>query len=239
MSSASESQKGSPFHLFSTYPFQSDEVYQVGPQNNPTSTLTQTFGYRSKVSQASSRPDRWRESPNRRKKPFSTALEFSTSTGALCVDLDSLQSTAHKCTYASITGHSISEEEARPSETPLAVEAAPTTTTASVQETPGDVLTFDQLKDLIERGKADLIPNNRHIPEGLNVSAGLCVFSSRPQSQSRSHRNRYQANRKPPCDRNRGRSNLDTSAFAFHRRLPIAKYQQVELFGSRLSDDVS
>jgi hypothetical protein len=31
------------------------------------------------------------------------------------------------------------------------------------------VLTFTELKDLIEQGKTDQIPNNRVIPVGLNV----------------------------------------------------------------------
>jgi len=31
------------------------------------------------------------------------------------------------------------------------------------------VLTFTELKDLIEQGKTDQIPNNRVIPDGLNV----------------------------------------------------------------------
>jgi hypothetical protein len=34
-------------------------------------------------------------------------------------------------------------------------------------------LTFAGLKDLIERGKTDQIPNNKHIPEAINVSKGF------------------------------------------------------------------
>jgi hypothetical protein len=34
-------------------------------------------------------------------------------------------------------------------------------------------LTFAELKDLLEQGKTDQIPNNKHIPEAINASPDL------------------------------------------------------------------
>jgi hypothetical protein len=51
-------------------------------------------------------------------------------------------------------------------------ETDPTTTSASVAD-ESRTLTFAELKDLIEEGKTDQIPNNRYIPEAINVNPNL------------------------------------------------------------------
>jgi hypothetical protein len=50
-------------------------------------------------------------------------------------------------------------------------DAVPTNSTAIADESR--TLTFAELKELIEQGKTDQIPNNRPIPEAINVS---CIF---------------------------------------------------------------
>jgi len=47
-------------------------------------------------------------------------------------------------------------------------DAVPTNSTAIANESR--TLTFAELKELIEQGKTDQIPNNRPIPEAINVS---------------------------------------------------------------------
>ena len=48
-------------------------------------------------------------------------------------------------------------------------------TTAQPEEVAARALTFAELQTLIEQGKTDEIPNNRHIPDALNV--GLNSYS--------------------------------------------------------------
>jgi hypothetical protein len=66
--------------------------------------------------------------------------------------------------YCRITGHALTLENI--------CETDPTTTSASAAD-ESRTLTFAELKDLIEEGKTDQIPNNRYIPEAINVSLNL------------------------------------------------------------------
>lgn len=80
-----------------------------------------------------------------------------------------------------VTGHSVTVEGTRnyeqslkanqPNQTasPWLPEAAAFSSSAN-EDTTTHTLTFAELKDLIEQGKTDQIPNNRVIPEALNVS---------------------------------------------------------------------
>jgi hypothetical protein len=43
----------------------------------------------------------------------------------------------------------------------------------AVQDNNPEVLTFAQLKELIEQGRTDEIPNNKHIPDVISVSRRL------------------------------------------------------------------
>jgi hypothetical protein len=59
-------------------------------------------------------------------------------------------------------------------------DAASLETNDIVKSEAATVLTFAQLKDLIEKGKTDEIPNNRHIPLVINVCplvTALCIIS--------------------------------------------------------------
>jgi hypothetical protein len=56
-----------------------------------------------------------------------------------------------------------------------ALVAQPTTDISETSANEPRVLTFAELKELIQQGKTDQIPNNRIVPEGLNVGA---LFSS-------------------------------------------------------------
>ncbi|KIM71172.1 hypothetical protein PILCRDRAFT_83051 [Piloderma croceum F 1598] len=58
-----------------------------------------------------------------------------------------------------ITGHALTLENI--------CETDPTTTSASAAD-ESRTLTFAELKDLIEEGKTDQIPNNKYIPEAIN-----------------------------------------------------------------------
>lgn len=76
----------------------------------------------------------------------------------------------------SVTGNSISMDEARDYEHFLqeANETEPIPTPPSVDPPVTDetrVLSFAELQQLIETGKVDQIPNNKVIPEAINVSA--------------------------------------------------------------------
>jgi hypothetical protein len=55
-----------------------------------------------------------------------------------------------------MTGHALTLEE---------IFNLATTTSSST----ADTLTFAELKDLIDQGKTNQIPNNRHIPDAINV----------------------------------------------------------------------
>ncbi|KAF8153017.1 hypothetical protein B0H34DRAFT_721842 [Crassisporium funariophilum] len=75
--------------------------------------------------------------------------------------------------FNKITGSVITMDEARACDQKHAGNALPMSTGAS-QDINGDdetrVLTFAELKEMIETGNVDKIPNNKIIPEGLNVS---------------------------------------------------------------------
>ena len=79
--------------------------------------------------------------------------------------------------YTRITGSSITMDEARDYELSLPIGDRPTSTvdiniSAQVNSPATDenrVLTFAELKELIESGNIDKIPNNKIIPETLNV----------------------------------------------------------------------
>jgi hypothetical protein len=45
----------------------------------------------------------------------------------------------------------------------------PEVTTAQDQAVSPPILTFAELQTLIEQGKTDEIPNNKHIPDAINV----------------------------------------------------------------------
>jgi hypothetical protein len=87
-----------------------------------------------------------------------------------------------------MTGNSISMDEARNYEHSLREStgidpiSAPSLVVAPVSDETR-VLTFGELQELIETGKVDQIPNNKIIPEALNVSV---VKSSRYQVLTRS-----------------------------------------------------
>jgi len=64
-----------------------------------------------------------------------------------------------------VTGKSLTEEEVRGSESSSA-----DSHTADNAADSEDTLSFAQLQELITSGKVDQIPNNKVIPEELNVS---------------------------------------------------------------------
>ncbi|KDR77108.1 hypothetical protein GALMADRAFT_246301 [Galerina marginata CBS 339.88] len=68
--------------------------------------------------------------------------------------------------FNKITGNSITAEEARDYE--LSLQNTPQEPSNAGDE--ARVLTFSELKELIETGNVDKIPNNKIIPEGLNVA---------------------------------------------------------------------
>ena len=77
--------------------------------------------------------------------------------------------------HHSITGCTISADEAREYETSrrslLAVTGTETDTRIPAPPTDEQrVLTFAELQELIETGRVDQIPNNKAIPDALNVS---------------------------------------------------------------------
>ena len=81
---------------------------------------------------------------------------------------------------ASITGCTISADDAREYETshrnlPL----TSTETDTRMPAPPTDeqrVLTFAELQELIETGRVDQIPNNKAVPDALNVSFPVFFF---------------------------------------------------------------
>ncbi|KAA1474442.1 hypothetical protein DENSPDRAFT_882804 [Dentipellis sp. KUC8613] len=71
--------------------------------------------------------------------------------------------------FKRVTGYDVSETDARVAEQslpPPQAEAAQIVTEEEPQH-----LTFAQLKELIEQGKTDEIPNNKKIPDALNTAA--------------------------------------------------------------------
>ncbi|TFY70488.1 hypothetical protein EVG20_g2511 [Dentipellis fragilis] len=78
--------------------------------------------------------------------------------------------------FKRITGYDVSEMDAKSAEQslhPPQPEAAQVVTEEEPQH-----LTFSQLKELIEQGKTDEIPNNKKIPDALNVGPLLHFATS-------------------------------------------------------------
>ena len=78
-----------------------------------------------------------------------------------------------------MTGSSITMDEARDYELSLSSTdngERPTSTTNEADD-ENRVLTLAELKELIESGDMDKIPNNKIIPEKLNVSYSFLLFS--------------------------------------------------------------
>ncbi|KAG6890240.1 hypothetical protein C0992_002768 [Termitomyces sp. T32_za158] len=137
----------SPLESYVAYPFTSDETYQV-----------------------------WKTKPKQ-------GLESLVAGGAIVDNLttEEKEETLRRIRvfyFNRVTGNTLSVEEVRLYEmSKKAVqhsegenqrnedEATSTKTSAEAR-----VLTFAELQDLIESGKVDEIPNNKVIPEGLNVS---------------------------------------------------------------------
>ena len=67
------------------------------------------------------------------------------------------------------------------------------------------VLSFAELKELIESGRVDKIPNNKHIPNKLNVSLWRIALAS---SDSSFCRKRCQASQRLPSARNLGNQRI-------------------------------
>lgn len=93
-----------------------------------------------------------------------------------CVTDDPFRSrTITSLSWASVTGHNISLEDVQADYTAdlnrLPAESGnECNQTLEVEHGGMRVLTFSELKSLIEEGKADNIPNNKIIPDTLNVS---------------------------------------------------------------------
>ena len=95
----------------------------------------------------------------------------------LCPLLAQRKTEDQRCFFAPlhrITGSSITIDEARDYELSQVPPPTTTTTTATVNspavdEEKNSVMTFSELKELIESGNVDKIPNNKIIPEALNV----------------------------------------------------------------------
>lgn len=74
------------------------------------------------------------------------------------------------------------EDTRRYEQSTNAIPGPPKETAPGTSSDEPRTLTFAELKDLIEKGKTDQIPNNRHIPEAINVSRvfeGLALRSHR------------------------------------------------------------
>jgi len=68
-----------------------------------------------------------------------------------------------------ITGHSITVEDTHRYEQSLcASTATDMTATSGLTSDEPRVLTFMEIKDLIEQDRTDQIPNNKHIPDTVN-----------------------------------------------------------------------
>lgn len=78
-----------------------------------------------------------------------------------------------------ITGNSITVEDTLRFNSSAANPALENTVVPPPADDGNRVLTFAELKELIEQGKTDQIPNNRHIPDNINVSINLKVTSAR------------------------------------------------------------
>ncbi|KAF9484120.1 hypothetical protein BDN70DRAFT_850452 [Pholiota conissans] len=68
--------------------------------------------------------------------------------------------------FNKITGHAVTMDEARDYEIHIGVSTGPGSPVNANDE--NRVLSFAELKELIETGNVDKIPNNKIIPEGLN-----------------------------------------------------------------------
>ncbi|KAG8215965.1 hypothetical protein J3R82DRAFT_7947 [Butyriboletus roseoflavus] len=93
-----------------------------------------------------------------------------------CVTDDPFRSrTITSLSWASVTGHSIRLEDVHTAYT-ADLNRLPAQSGNECNQTSGAehggmrVLTFSELKSLIEQGKTDNIPNNKIIPDTLNVS---------------------------------------------------------------------
>ena len=75
----------------------------------------------------------------------------------------------HKSYFTRITGSTITMDEAREYELSLLSSTTQSTEGAAEPNDENRVLTFAELKELIETGNVDKIPNNKIIPERLNV----------------------------------------------------------------------
>ena len=74
-----------------------------------------------------------------------------------------------------MTGNSITVEDT------MRLNQLPSTSEATTEDNPSAadesrVLSFAELKSLIELGKTDQIPNNKHIPDAINVRHSLSVL---------------------------------------------------------------
>jgi len=93
-----------------------------------------------------------------------------------------------------ITGHSITVEDTHRYEQSLcASTATDMTATSGLTSDEPRVLTFMEIKDLIEQDRTDQIPNNKHIPDTVNVcsessygSILILVLASQDASPSES-----------------------------------------------------
>jgi len=80
---------------------------------------------------------------------------------------------------ASITGCAISVDDVREYETSRRNPVMTDTETDTRMPDERRVLTFAELQELIETGRVDQIPNNKAIPDALNVSLQVFFFSHR------------------------------------------------------------
>lgn len=71
-----------------------------------------------------------------------------------------------------ITGSALEVDDIPIPNPPLSMGAS-VADSSSPDDVESRTLTFAELKNLIEQGKTDEIPNNRHIPEAINVSYPL------------------------------------------------------------------
>jgi len=75
----------------------------------------------------------------------------------------------HKSCFTRITGSTITMDEAREYELSLLSSTTQSTEGSTEPNDENRVLTFAELTELIETGNVDKIPNNKIIPERLNV----------------------------------------------------------------------
>jgi hypothetical protein len=114
------------------------------------------------------------------------------------------------------TGFNLSMDEAREYEASLlsalstagisvAEATAPASDNTVSPSAEERVLTFAELKDLIESGKVDQIPNNKLIPEKFSVSSLTMIELPETLPHLAARRRNPPANLQPQCGRNLGR----------------------------------